>query len=322
MKTEKQVDISRRSFLKGGGMAAGGLLATAALPALADDPSVFPNRGGWERLSLQFFEIKAGATKPFTVLHISDSHLTAAYDDEPEKIRQFAKKRTTTFGGRQEEALRDSIAWAKVHCDCLVHTGDMVDLASRANLDLVKKYFGEGGDMMLGCLGNHEYYYCQGREPEPEEKKNAIRAALKDAFPFELSLSSSVRNGVNFVMLDNSTGMITADQATQFEAEVKKGLPIIIGMHCPFMLRNMVQAARRFWRKDDYKYIHDMSGFKENYKDKTTEDFVAYLRAQPLLKGILCGHGHIGAVDRFSTTALEYEVPANFFFHAQEFTIT
>ena len=63
MKTEKQVDISRRSFLKGGGMAAGGLLATAALPALADDPSVFPNRGGWERLSLQFFEIKAGANK-------------------------------------------------------------------------------------------------------------------------------------------------------------------------------------------------------------------------------------------------------------------
>ena len=62
------MNLTRRNFLTGGGMAAGGLIATAALPALADDPSVFPQRGRFERLSLQFFEIEAGATKPFTVL--------------------------------------------------------------------------------------------------------------------------------------------------------------------------------------------------------------------------------------------------------------
>ena len=314
-------DIARRDFLKGGA-ALGGLVATSALPTFADDPSVFPQRGRFERLSLQFFEIKAGATKPFTVLHISDTHLTAAYDDETERIRQIAKNRTRTFGGRQEEALRDSIAWAKTHNDYLVHTGDMVDMVSRANLDLVKKYFGEGGEMMLGCLGNHEYYYGQGKGPEPEEKKKALRDALAGAFPFKLSLSSSVLNGVNFVMLDNASDTISAEQATLFDAEIKKGLPIILGMHCPFMLRNMVAASWRFWRGNDFKYIHNMSGFKEKYKDKATEEFVAYLRAQPLLKGILCGHGHVGAVDRFSPTALEYEVAANFFFHAQEFTIT
>ena len=59
--------------------------------------------------------------------------------------------------------MRDSIAWAKAHNDYLVHTGDMVDMVSKANLDLVKKYFGEGGEMMLGCLGNHEYYYGRAK---------------------------------------------------------------------------------------------------------------------------------------------------------------
>lgn len=315
-------DIARRDFLKGGA-ALGGLVATSALPTFADDPSVFPQRGRFERLSLQFFEIKAGATKPFTVLHISDTHLTAAYDDETERIRQIAKNRTRTFGGRQEEALRDSIAWAKTHCDYLVHTGDMIDMVSKANLDLVKKYFGEGGDVMLGCLGNHEYYYGQGKGPEPEEKKNALLAALKGAFPFDLSLSSSVVNGVNFVMLDNALDVVSAEQAARFEAEVKKGLPIILCMHCPFATYNIVRAARRFWRFDGkLKYIPDMRTFKEKFRDKMTTDFVAYLRAQPLLKAILCGHGHIGVVDSFSPTATQYEVPGNFMFHGQEFTIT
>ena len=91
---------------------------------------------------------------PFPVLHISDTHLTAVGTDENAKKHQLNRLRTLTFGGRQEEALRDSIAWAKEPCDCLVHTGDLIDWQSEANFALVKKYFGEG---MTGCLGNHEY---------------------------------------------------------------------------------------------------------------------------------------------------------------------
>ena len=201
------MDMTRRGFLAGGA-ALGGLMASSALPVLADDPSLFPGRGRFERLSLNYHEIKAGASKPFTVLHISDTHLTAAYPDEGEWERKIAERRIRTFGGLQEEALRDSIAWAKLHTDYIVHTGDLIDFQSRANFDLVKKYYGEGGAAMLGCL-----------------------------------------------------------------------------------------------------------------KDGTTQDFVAYLRAQPLLKGILCGHGHIGVVSPFSPTAKQYEVAGDFMFHAQEFMV-
>ena len=74
------MDISRRHFLQ----AAGGLVAVSALPAFADDPSVFPLRGKYERLVLSYQRIDAGATKPFSVLHISDTHLTEAYPDENE----------------------------------------------------------------------------------------------------------------------------------------------------------------------------------------------------------------------------------------------
>ena len=321
------MDITRRNFLLGGGMAVGGIVATSALPTIAeDDPSLFPGRGRWERLSLTYHEIKAGATKPFTVLHISDTHLTAAYPDEGEFERKTAYRRIRTFGGRQEEALRDSIAWAKEHVDYLLHTGDLIDFQSRANFDLVKKYYGEGGAMMFGCLGNHEHY--RGKKMAKKDGTPIVPAVvpdlLKESYPFPNDFCTTVINGVNFITIDDSTDTVSADQSTRFEAEVKKGLPIILCMHCPFPTREIVRAASRFWRRTDLKGIRDMSSFveSEKYKDKTTADFVAYLRAQPLLKGILCGHGHVNVVDDFSPTARQYEVAGNFMFCGQEFTIS
>jgi hypothetical protein len=56
-------------------------------------------------------------------------------------------------------------------------------------------------------------------------------------------------------------------------------------------------------------------------REPVTRDFVAYLKAQPLLKGILAGHYHIDVADRFSPTANEFLVGGNFLFHGQEITI-
>ena len=316
--------ITRRKFLLGGGMAVGGIVATSALPAVADDdPSLFPGRGRFERLSLTYHEIKAGATKLFTVLHISDTHLTAAYPDEGEFERRTSYRRIRTFGGRQEEALRDSIAWAKEHVDYLLHTGDLIDFQSKANFDLVKKYYGEGGAMMFGCLGNHEHY--RGKKMAKKDGTPLPAAVvpdlLKEAYPFPNDFCSTIINGVNFITIDDSTDTVSADQASRFEAEVKKGLPILLCMHCPFPLRESVRAGTRFWRRTNLKSHRNMDAYVERYKDKTTEDFVAYLRAQPLLRGILCGHGHLNVVDQFSPTAKQYEVAGNFMFCGQEFTI-
>ena len=303
-------------------MSAGALFASSALPSLADDPDLFPKRGRWERLSLQFQKIDAGATKPFTLLHVSDTHLTAVYPHESEWTRKQSKRRTRTFGGRQEEALRDTIAWAKEHVDYVLHTGDLIDFQSEANFDLVRKYFGDAGRMMFGCVGNHEFYHGQVKKAENDSGKAKTRETVAAAFPFDISLQSTVINGVNFVTIDNVYDAVSAEQAARFEAEVKKGLPIILCMHCPIVTRGIRYAALRFWRKAvDAKLIPDMGRFKESYKDGTTSDFVAYLRAQPLLKGILCGHGHYGIVDRFSATANQYMVAANFLFHGQEITI-
>ena len=317
---------TRREFLT----AIGGLVAVSALPAAAkDDPSVFPERGRFERLLLAYQHIDAGATAPFSILHISDTHLTAAYPDEAdaENKRKSMERRTRTFGGRQEEALRDSLAWAKDNVDYVLHTGDLIDWQSDANFDLVKKYY---GDTVFGSMGNHEFYtYLPGEKHTWQEPfKNRSWSLLKKAYPVDPRFSSKVINGVNFVCIDDVFGTVQPDQVERFRDEVKKGLPIILCMHVPFITPEICRAKTKFWGYVDKKFsavpstLKAKGDAKRQLEDPTTRDFIAYLKTEKLLKGILAGHLHIAVQERFSPTAMQYVVGGNYMFHGQEVTFT
>ncbi len=324
---------SRRDFFK---LSAGALVATAALPgcrpqddkpADAKPADVFPQRGNFERLVLAYSCVNAGATAPFSVLHVSDTHLTEAYPDEGEMKLKLKEIRTKTFGGHQEEALRDSLAWAKTNVDFVMHTGDLIDWQSRANYDLVKKYF---GPEMFGCLGNHEYSRNMWLETceENEAYKTESRAALSATFPFDISVSSKLVNGVNFVTLDDVYGTVTADQATRVADEAKKGLPMVLCMHVPFYTDAIWRVDRKFWTAAAQKAepnFHRSAAlpaidgeYEKQKKDPVTRDFIAYLKSETKLKAILTGHMHICTEDRFSPTAMEYVVGGNFLFHGRE----
>lgn len=306
----------------------GGLVATAALPARGEDlPVMFPKRGKYERLALAYQHVHIGLEKPFSVLHISDTHLTAAYADEPEEKQTLHSLRTQCFGGRQEEALRDSLDWAKQNVDYVIHTGDVIDWQSRANYDLVKKYF---GGAMIGALGNHEFspsMWLSERKEEPSEAyKEPSRPALAAVFPFDLELQSTIVNGVNFVTLDDAYGCVTVRQVTRFADEVKKGLPIVLCMHVPFYSPSIWCANEKFWHADR-KFTSSAlpkprDAYERQQRDAVTCDFIARLRREPLLKAILAGHLHITIQDRFSPTAMQYVVGGNFMFHGEEVLFT
>ena len=316
--------MNRRDFIKSA-FAGGALIATADLPSLAkDDPSLFPERGKYERLSLSYATVRIGAEKPFAVLHISDTHLCEAYDDEGEVTVKLRDMRRRTFGGRQEEALADSIAWARKNVDYILHTGDLIDFQSRANFDLVRKHF---GDAMFGALGNHEFarhmWLAEEKEPKTEEWKDRTRAKLDEVFPFDVVLHSQVVNGVNFVTLDDVYGTVTERQVERFRAEVAKGLPIVLCMHVPFFTDDIWRATTQFWARSGSRFgdaaVPPRKGdYQRQSEDPVTRDFIEYLRKEPLLRAILAGHEHVTIQDRFSETADEYVVGANFLFAARE----
>lgn len=303
--------LSRRDFFRGA--AASAIIATSRLPAQAEVSAAAnaPYRRG--RLSVVYQHVKAGATKPFSVLHISDTHLTAAYQSEGEKFCRFMDRRTKTFGGMQEESLAVSIDYAKQNTDYLVHTGDLIDFPGEANFDLVRKYFGSANGL-IGAIGNHDYFHGK----DEQRRIDTFRQA-RESFPFDLTFSSTVVNGVNFVTLDNSFGLISEAQATRFEVEVKKGLPIILCAHLPmFSLPNIWAAATKSGKafRDPAEWVEPQS------HDSLTREFKRRLKSEPLLKAMLAGHYHFTVQDRISPTAVQYAVGGNFMFIGQEIMIT
>ena len=318
----------RRHFLKA--LAAGGIVAAADLPLFGrDDPALFPQRGKNERLLVSYTRIDAGATKPFSVMHISDTHLTAAYPGENLNKQRLAVWRTRTFGGRQEEALRDSLAWAKENADFVLHTGDLIDWQSEANYDQVRAAL---ESISLATVGNHEYtpemWLSVPKCTNDEAYKLLTGAGLKKAYGNrDLAFSTTTYNGVAFVAIDDSYGTVTPEQVERFREEVRKGLPIVLCMHVPFYTDHLWTAHEVYGKRIGGKYssisVPDArSDYARQLSDKTTCDFIAYLKSEPLLKGILAGHLHIDVSDRFSPTAMEYVVGGNFMFHGRHVLFT
>ena len=298
-------DFSRRDFLKGA-VAAGGIVATSRLPLHA--------RGNFEQLSLAYAHSAAGATKPFSVLHISDTHLTFVNPDEPEGLQE-RHARAELFESRQFEALKDSIRWAKLNADYLIHTGDLMDFMSEGNLVAVREAFGPDAGNVFGAIGNHEYWAPVTPRPTDAE----CFAKCSKAFPYNLHFASQTINGVNFVSIDDAHYDVTPDQVEAFAREVKKGLPIILVMHVPFPSPLILAAKRKYWKWN--------SKFRNEAPEpipfgKTGQEFIKYLKSEPLLKGILAGHEHITVQERFSPTAVQYLVAGNFAFAGREVLFT
>ena len=129
-------------------------------------------------------------------------------------------------------------------------------------------------------------------------------------------------NDVNFITLDDVYAYVTEEQVRLFKEEVKKGLPIVLCMHVPFITDNIWRATCRLWKDDGPLTSGELPAFTGDYKvqkeDPVTRDFIAYLRQEPLLKCILTGHEHITVEDQFSPTCREYLVAGGFLFHGRE----
>ncbi len=307
-------DFSRRDFLKGA-LAAGGIVATSRLPLHA--------RGNYEQLSLAYAHIAAGAEKPFSVLHLSDTHLTFANPDEPEGVQKYRRIRTELFGGRQYESLKDSIRWAKINADYLIHTGDLMDFVSEGNLLAVQEAFGPDAGNIFGAIGNHEYWWP--KEPKPDRAECFARCSK--AYPYNLTFGSQVINGVNFVSIDDAHNDVTQEQMEAFAKEVKKGLPIILLMHVPFPTPRIVAATLKYWKwnskfRNTAADMRDFGAKKAAKFGRRGQEFMAYLKGEKLLKGILAGHQHITVEERFSPTAVQYLVAGNFAFAGREVLFT
>ena len=292
-------------------------LALAVSPALAGAAT-------GEKLKVKEISIRVGATKPFSVLHVSDTHLTVVYPHEDKWKHEMSRADTPIFGAQQEAALAEAIAYAKAHCQFLLHTGDLIDFVSEANLDLARRYFPKD---CIGALGNHEYSHygwLVKKAGTAGPGREETRQMLAKCCPFRLPLAEKEINGVVFVAIDDADGTVSREQVEAFRRIAGRGKPIILCMHVPFYTSGICRAGKRWWKKgtDEKSPELNLQDFERQRSDPTTRDFIEYLRGETRLKGILSGHLHLFAEDRFSPTAMQHVVAGNFSFRAHKVMVT
>ena len=312
------------------------MLAAGAAPVLASCSDGLPKSKHilWKRINL-----KVGLEKPVRIVHVSDTHLCFADERDDERKRVLAKQRELIFCGKNmapekspiTRNLREAIDYANSAGALVVYTGDLIDFTSSLNFELGRAALGRCDNCIM-AVGNHDFCQYIGDSPENEAYKARSAAAVRKMAGHDISFFSRVFGGVNVVAIDDNYYRFSESALAGLEREVKKGLPIILAIHIPIYTPEFYDYAMSSTRgacallidvpQNRLAEYSNAARRAEQAPDGATKEFVKYLKAQPLVKAVLCGHFHSEVEDRLFGGTFQYCVGATGRNLAQEFVIS
>lgn len=323
--------MNRRDFLRIGFGSA--ILAGLPQTILAD---IRRNVKPYSPLNIRKRNIHIGLDAPFKMVHISDTHIALANSADSERKIMVGAGRSRYFPNA-EHYLDEAIRYAQAGNMPIIHTGDLIDFVSEANLDFTARHF-MTGDFLVSA-GNHEFSQFVGEAREDEAYKQQSYAKVQDAFPNDLTFFAREIGGVNFVAIDNVYYNVTERQHELVEKEFKRGLPVVLLCHVPFYTPKLCEHTLKssggkaayvagvplsitetFEHNDNLPAAEQWRNRSVQQRaDKPTLEFQKWLHSQKRLKAILCGHCHEFFEEPFSKTAMQYVVGANYNGDAYEF---
>jgi len=244
--------------------------------------------------------VEIGLKRPFSVLHVSDSHLSRIDSRSDGRLYDFARKRSSNGRELGEHYLNAAFEHAHGKGLKVVHSGDVMEFASAANLEYAERRF--RSEDAIACPGNHEYW--DGASTDVAQLRPTMGPNLRSVFGAEASVT--VVGGVTFFAFDNASGRVSAEVVAAFERAVAAKRPIVLVCHVPLPIDGL---------EDLFPFLKD--AFCDSY-DETTADFVDRVRAEPLVRAVLCGHLHTPLEMPFSPTANQYVAGALFDGQARE----
>ena len=247
-------------------------------------------------LNLTHTTLSVGAASPFTAIHASDTHLTYADIRDGQRKVDLVAWRLPGFP-HAEAALTELGVLSKELNAPILHTGDLIDYVSLANLEAAKA-FTDTHDLFM-ATGNHEFSLYVGEAKEDAAYRNQSLPAVQACFKNNIRMDSRIIGGVNFIALDNGYYTFEPEQFAFLKAEAEKGLPMVLMMHTPLYdptlyeimmercpcayLAGVPEELMRCYPED--RYIQQMA-------DEVTLEMMEYVANEPLVKAILAGHLH------------------------------
>ena len=129
--------------------------------------------------------LPVGASTPFRAVHISDTHLTYADMRDGEAKVDLARGRVTCFPFDPEAMLDKASEVSKELRAPILHTGDLIDFVSVANLERAARFIAENDCFF--AAGNHEFSLYVGEAWEDAAYRNQSLATVQKKVDSQIS---------------------------------------------------------------------------------------------------------------------------------------
>ncbi len=256
--------------------------------------------------------IHIGASEPFKMIHISDTHLCFADERDDDRKIKLAADRSVRFP--QAENILKAVEEFNIDRNyTIIHTGDLIDFVSYANLEAAKN-FTDHNDVIMS-VGNHEFSLYVGEAFEDDAYKNQSLDRVQQAFKNNIRYSSRIINGINFIAIDNSYYTVNKEQLEFLQKQCDADIPIILLLHIPLYTealyyhmmidKNCNDAAimnvppEKMTKYSDFRRTQQTS-------DEITKQAYEFIVNCKNIKAILTGHLHFDYENQITTNLTQY----------------
>ena len=276
-------------------------------------------------LSIEKNAIEIGLEKPFKVLHVTDSHVPLC-DGRDNEFKQVIALKKAPKLEEYLANLNEQAAYAEENCALLVHTGDLFDFASQANIEFAAQFL--QNKKILYIAGNHEYYVGRGLE-DMAYRLNSYKSMGLEALGVNLFFTSRIWGGVNFVGVDDAYHQVEDWQTQRLRGEVQKGLPVVLFLHAPLFEQALFEKSVEFWRDgsaylvgcdEEHLLAYPEILAVEQRPTEATKRFVEYVNSEKRIKVVLAGHVHFNFESRLPGGVMQYVTGRGYQGAAREIT--
>lgn len=242
-------------------------------------------------------ELHVGAERPFTVLHMTDTHLTCTDAQDSEARRQLARDRRRMCPDAEEELafVREHVAQTGA---TLVHTGDLVDFLTPENLRVAERFAKDTGLWMVA--GNHEIHrcpnnvFCEVDFTEDLRCQEDILGGVQSHFHNDIRFFCHTIHGVSLVGIYDGDYRIRAEQLAALKEIVAQGRPILLFMHIPLFCEELLTVRSDCMLATPQDIVDTYPPFRqfEQGANETTRAAWAYIMEQDLIECVISGHIH------------------------------
>ena len=270
--------------------------------------------------------LHVGLEKPVKLLHVTDSHIALADERDDERKHALAKR---LGDPDKEKYLAEHIAYAEANCDLLVHTGDLMDFVSHANVDKAREVL--KNEKIFFIAGNHDYSRYVGEAWEDNAYRMNSYMEMGYGLGVPMFFNSRVVGGLNIVGIDNSYYLFEDWHIWRLKKEVEKGLPVILAFHDPLFEQSLYEYHFEHAPHEpctylvgcDEEHLLRYSEFRavQQRPDAPTLRMIDYIKSEPRIRAILTGHLHFNFESMLTDTLPQFVTGGAYEGVARELTV-